>query len=68
LIPGPYYVALFAKPHGGYWTSGERSLDYIAHALVFNVEEVSAEGGAALPTNALIHPGSSWTVEDLNYH
>ena len=65
LVPGPYYVALFAKPNGGYWTSGERSLDYIAHALAFNVEEVSAEGGAVLPTNALIHPVSNWTVEGL---
>lgn len=66
LVPGPYYIALFAKPHGGYWTSPERSLDFIAHALAFNVEEVSAEGGAVLPTNALIHPVSSWTVEGLD--
>lgn len=66
LVPGPYYVALFAKPDGGYWTSAERSLDYIAYALAFNVEEVSAEGGAALPTNALIHPVSNWTVEGLD--
>jgi|KBSSwiStaDraftv2_1062776.scaffolds.fasta_scaffold30095_3 homopolymeric O-antigen transport system ATP-binding protein len=67
LVPGPYYVALFAKPDGGYWTSAERSLDYIAYALAFNVEEVSAEGGAVLPTNALIHPVSNWTVEGLDY-
>lgn len=68
LVPGPYYVALFAKPDGGYWTSAERSLDYIAYALAFNVEEVSAEGGAVLPTNALIHPVSNWTVEGLDYN
>lgn len=68
LVPGPYYVALFAKPDGGYWTSAERSLDYIAYALAFNVEEVSSEGGAVLPTNALIHPVSNWTVEGLDYN
>lgn len=66
LIPGPYYVALFAKPHGGYWTSGERSLDFIAHALAFNVEEVSAEGETVLPTNALVHPVSRWSVEGID--
>ena len=68
LIPGPYYVALFAKPHGGYWTSGDRSLDYVPHALVFNVEEVSAEGEAVLPSNALIHPASRWAVEGIDYN
>jgi lipopolysaccharide transport system ATP-binding protein len=66
LIPAPYYISLFAKPEGGYWTSGERSLDYIGHALAFNVEEVSAEGRAVLPTNALIHPDSRWTLEGLD--
>lgn len=68
LIPGPYYVALFAKPHGGYWTSADRSLDYVPHALAFNVEEVSADGETVLPTNALVHPVSRWSVEGLNYH
>ena len=67
LIPGPYYVALFAKPDGGYWTSPDRSLDYIGHALAFNVEEVSAKGKAILPTNALIHPVSRWSVEGVDY-
>ena len=66
LVPGPYYVALFAKAHGGYWTSGEPSLAYVAHALAFNVEEVSAEGGTVLPTNALIHPVSHWSVEGVD--
>ncbi len=66
LIPGPYYVALFAKPHGGYWTSADRSLDYVPHALAFNVEEISAEGATVLPTNALVHPVSRWTVEGLD--
>jgi lipopolysaccharide transport system ATP-binding protein len=68
LLPGPYYISLFAKPEGGYWTSGERSLDYIGHALAFNVEEVSAEGRAVLPSNALIHPASSWTLEGFDYN
>lgn len=67
LVPGPYYVALFAKPHGGYWTSGDRSLDYIPHALAFNVEEVSASGETVLPTNALIHPISRWSVGELDH-
>ena len=66
LIPGPYYVALFAKPDGGYWTSGDRSLDYVPHALSFHVEPVSNEGEAILPTNALVHPASHWTVEELD--
>jgi len=68
LIPGPYYIALFAKPHGGYWTSPDRSLDYIPHALAFNVEEVSAQGETVLPTNALVYPVSRWTVEGFNHH
>jgi lipopolysaccharide transport system ATP-binding protein len=68
LIPGLYYVALFAKPHGGYWTSGDRSLDYVPHALAFNIEEVSAEGEAVLPTNAVVHPASRWTVEEIDYN
>jgi lipopolysaccharide transport system ATP-binding protein len=68
LIPGFYYVALFAKPHGGYWTSGDRSLDYVPHALAFNVEEISAGGGTVLPTNAIVHPVSRWSVDGLDYN
>jgi hypothetical protein len=68
LLPGPYYVALFAKPNGGYWTSGDRSLDFVPHALAFNVEEVSADGETVLPSNAVVHPISHWSVEGIDYH
>jgi lipopolysaccharide transport system ATP-binding protein len=63
LLPGPYYVGLLAKPDGGYWESGERSYDYVPHALAFNVEEISAEGETALLTKALVRPDSRWSVE-----
>jgi len=63
LLPGLYYVGLLAKPDGGYWESGERSADYVPHALSFNVEEISAEGETALLTKALVRPASHWRVE-----
>lgn len=68
LVPGRYQVALFAKSDGGYWTSHDRSLDYVPHALTFDVEEVSNQGEAILPTNALIHPTSHWSIEELGYN
>lgn len=63
LMPGRYSVALLAKPHGGFWNSGDRSIDYVRNALAFSVGEVSREGLAVLPTGALVLPRSVWTIE-----
>jgi lipopolysaccharide transport system ATP-binding protein len=65
LLPGPYYVGLLAKPDGGYWESGDRSFDYVPHALTFDVEEISAEGETALLTKALVRPTSHWKMEGV---
>lgn len=63
LMPGSYSVALFAKPDTGFWNSGHQSLDYVKRAIVFHVEEVSAEGLPVLPTGGMILPPSQWSVQ-----
>ena len=63
LMPGRYTVALFAKPHGGFWTSSERSMDYVSNALSFTVGGISQEGMPVLPTGAIMLPRSEWSVE-----
>lgn len=62
LMPGRYSVSLAAKPQGGYWSSGDRSLDHVQNALVFHIDEVSQEGLPVLPNEGFIRPASEWTV------
>jgi len=65
LMPGRYSVSLFGKPNGGYWSSGDRSLDHIQNAFGFHIDEVSQEGLPVLPTEGFVRPPSEWTISPL---
>jgi lipopolysaccharide transport system ATP-binding protein len=61
LSPGRYTVHLAAKPEPAFWGVG-RTMDWVSHALEFEVHECTTSGAAVLPLNGPIQPQCQWRI------